>query len=142
MPWAAVGSAECCVPTMIPGPKPVMAELGLTPTSPVIEVRPVLVTVEPARTTKLEADLRATGGWLQPGVGIGAGGVPGPGGASRSGWVRDSTDRSPWLERSPPSGTLVPRHVAATLRAYLFAGVPTTPGVIKLLQVSVRPGRR
>ena len=65
MPVAAVGSPACCAPTMIPGPKPVTAFPGLTPRSPVIEVRPVFVTVEPARTAKFEADPRTTGAWLQ-----------------------------------------------------------------------------
>ena len=35
---------------------------GLTPRSPVTEVGPVLVTVEPARTAKLVAVPRPTGG--------------------------------------------------------------------------------
>src|SRR3984893_1994894 len=39
----------------MPGGNPVIAVPGLTPTSPLITVEPVLVTVEPARTPKLPA---------------------------------------------------------------------------------------
>ena len=58
----------CCVPTTSPGGNPVTALPGLTPRSPVIEVAPVLVTVEPARTTKSAAAPRTTGNWPQASV--------------------------------------------------------------------------
>jgi hypothetical protein len=42
-------------PVTVPGGKPVTAVPGLTPRSPVTAVKPVLVTVVPARTAKLAA---------------------------------------------------------------------------------------
>ena len=48
------------VPCTIPGGKPVTAEPGLTPRSPVMVVDPVLVTVWPARTAKFAAVPRST----------------------------------------------------------------------------------
>jgi hypothetical protein len=44
----------------VPGGKPITAEPGLKPKSPVITLGPVLVTVEPARTAKLSAVPRFT----------------------------------------------------------------------------------
>jgi len=41
--------------TTMPGGKPVMADPGQTPMSPVSKVGPVLVTVEPANTAKVFA---------------------------------------------------------------------------------------
>src|SRR3569623_217221 len=61
---AAVGSPACWVPTSVPGGKPVTAVLGLTPRSPVTEVGPVFVTVEPASTAKFPAVPIATAAWL------------------------------------------------------------------------------
>lgn len=49
---------------MTPGPKPVTADPGLTPMSPVTIVCPIFVTVEPARTPKVDADPRETGDCL------------------------------------------------------------------------------
>lgn len=60
--WAAVASAAWMVPLTTPGGKPVTAEPGLTPRSPVTTVAPVLVTVVPARTAKLAAVPSGTGG--------------------------------------------------------------------------------
>ncbi len=54
----ALESAACNTPFTIPGGNPVTAVPGLSPRSPVITVRPVLVTVAPARTAKLAADPR------------------------------------------------------------------------------------
>jgi hypothetical protein len=52
----ACASAECIAPDItIPGGKPVTAVPGETPTSPVMTLGPVLVTVVPARTAKLSA---------------------------------------------------------------------------------------
>src|ERR1700680_2973712 len=52
----ATASFEWIVsPVTVPGGKPVTAVPGLTPRSPVTAVRPVLVTVVPARTAKLAA---------------------------------------------------------------------------------------
>jgi hypothetical protein len=43
----------------VPGPNPVTEDPGLRPRSPpVITVGPALVTVDPARTTKLLAELK------------------------------------------------------------------------------------
>ena len=55
--WAvpATASASCMVPDTIPGGKPVTAVPGHTPKSPAMVVGPVLVTVEPAKTAKLDA---------------------------------------------------------------------------------------
>jgi hypothetical protein len=47
-----------CAPVKVPGGKPVTAVPGLTPRFPVNAVAPVLVTVEPARTTNVEAEAR------------------------------------------------------------------------------------
>ena len=47
---AAAVPASMAPPTTTPGPKPVTADPGLTPRLPVTVVRPVLVTVVPART--------------------------------------------------------------------------------------------
>ena len=49
----------------MPGGKPVTAVPGLTPRSPVTEVAPVLVTVEPASTARAPAERSATNAWLQ-----------------------------------------------------------------------------
>ncbi len=49
--WSATASAARMLPPITsPGGKPVAAEPGLTPRSPVITLEPVLVTVEPAST--------------------------------------------------------------------------------------------
>src|SRR5690349_7628637 len=54
--WIVVGSLECSEPLVTtPGRKPVIAVPGLTPTSPLAVVGPVLTTVVPARTAKLPA---------------------------------------------------------------------------------------
>jgi hypothetical protein len=53
---AASVSAECCVPTITPGGKPVIEEPGETPRSPAITLGPVFVTVEPARIAKSAAE--------------------------------------------------------------------------------------
>lgn len=59
---AATASAECITPfVMTPGGNPVIAVPGLTPTSPLMALGPVLVTVEPANTAKLPAVPRSTG---------------------------------------------------------------------------------
>src|SRR5438105_1492028 len=58
---AAVGSPRCFAPITTPGPNPTSAEPDYIPKSPVTMVRPVLVTVEPAKTAKLPADPRGTG---------------------------------------------------------------------------------
>lgn len=51
------------VPTTDPGGKPVTAEPGLTPRSPVIIEGPVFVTVWPANTANDVAVPNPTGGW-------------------------------------------------------------------------------
>jgi len=51
---------------MVPGGKPVTAVPGLTPRSPVIVLRPVLVTVEAPRTAKLCAE-PSDGLWARAG---------------------------------------------------------------------------
>ncbi len=51
-------------PVTTPGPKPVTADPGLTPTFPVILVWPIFVTVDPARTAKADAPPKETGDWL------------------------------------------------------------------------------
>jgi hypothetical protein len=51
-------------PVTTPGPNPVTADPGLTPTFPVILVWPIFVTVDPARTAKADAPPKATGDWL------------------------------------------------------------------------------
>src|SRR5207248_10714265 len=61
MPSAATGSPAFMDPTSVPGGNPVTAVPGLTPRSPVTEVGPVLVTVEPPSTTNLSAAPSATG---------------------------------------------------------------------------------
>src|SRR4029077_12129914 len=61
--WAAAASATCMVPLTVPGGNPVTAVPGLNPRSPLTVVAPVLVTVEAARNTNVEADPRATGAW-------------------------------------------------------------------------------
>ena len=50
------------VPISVTEPKPVSVVVGKVPTSPVIVVGPVLVIPEPARTAKLPAVPRFTGG--------------------------------------------------------------------------------
>jgi hypothetical protein len=50
------------VPVIVAVPKPVSLGVGNVPTSPVITVGPVLVIPAPARTAKLSAVPRATGG--------------------------------------------------------------------------------
>ena len=55
---AALESAVCSTPFTIPGGNPVTAIPGLSPRSPVITVRPVLVTVAPDRAAKLAAEPR------------------------------------------------------------------------------------
>ena len=58
--WASA-SALWMVPLLTtPGGNPVTAVPGLTPRSPLIDEGPVLVTVEPASTAKLEAVPRPT----------------------------------------------------------------------------------
>src|SRR3954466_5217452 len=59
----------------MPGGNPVTEVPGLTPRSPVTDVAPVLVTVEPARTARPPAERRATDACLQAPVG----GSPAPG---------------------------------------------------------------
>jgi hypothetical protein len=61
----------CLTPVIVPGPpgmsKPTSAVPGLTPKSPVIEVGPLLVTVEPPNTTKLlnsDDIATAAAGWV------------------------------------------------------------------------------
>lgn len=53
-------SAACIVPLTIPGGKPVTAEPGLRPRSPLTTLGPVFVTVEPPKTAKPLAVLRFT----------------------------------------------------------------------------------
>src|SRR6185437_10094749 len=59
---AATASVTCSVPFTMPGGNPVTEEPGLRPRSPLLmTLRPVLVTVVPARTPKLPAVPRPTG---------------------------------------------------------------------------------
>jgi hypothetical protein len=58
---AATASVMCLVPFTMPGGNPVTEVPGLRPRSPLMTVRPVLVTVVPARTPKLPAVPRPTG---------------------------------------------------------------------------------
>jgi hypothetical protein len=58
---AATASVMCWVPFTMPGGNPVTEVPGLRPRSPLMTVRPVLVTVVPARTPKLPAVPRPTG---------------------------------------------------------------------------------
>jgi hypothetical protein len=51
-------------PLTIPGAKPVTAVPALTPRSPVMEVGPIFVTVDPASTAKVEAAPSETEAWL------------------------------------------------------------------------------
>ena len=57
---ATMDAAGWFVPITVPGGNPVTAEPGLTPTSPVMVVFPVLVTVVPAKTAKFAAFPRST----------------------------------------------------------------------------------
>src|SRR6185503_5207794 len=59
--WAAAASLVWIVPLIVPGGNPVTAVPGLKPRSPSTVVAPVLVTVEAARTAKVDADPRGTG---------------------------------------------------------------------------------
>src|SRR5205823_5736654 len=59
--WAAAGSPKCVVPFTVGAPVSVLP--GLTPRSPLTVVPPVLVTAEPAKTSNVVADPRATGAW-------------------------------------------------------------------------------
>jgi hypothetical protein len=65
---AAVASPACKVPTRTPGGKPVTEVPGLRPRSPVTVVRLALVTVEPARMAKIEAEPRSMSASLQAAV--------------------------------------------------------------------------
>jgi hypothetical protein len=56
------------VPVTLPGGKPVTELPGLKPRSPLITVRPVLVTVLPASTPKVLAVPRLTGEPAAPAV--------------------------------------------------------------------------
>src|SRR5579864_2494758 len=56
--WLATASPAWSAPVSVHGGKPVIAEPGLTPTSPVITDRPVHVTVEAPRTAKPTAEPR------------------------------------------------------------------------------------
>jgi hypothetical protein len=58
-PCCAATSPACSVPFTTPGPNPVTAVPAHTPRSPLIRVRPVLVTVLPARTANCAADPRS-----------------------------------------------------------------------------------
>jgi hypothetical protein len=60
--WAATASVTCCVPTTIPGGKPVTEDPGKSPRSPVITEGPVLVTVWPANIAKDAVVPNPTGG--------------------------------------------------------------------------------
>jgi hypothetical protein len=60
--WTATASVTCCVPTTIPGGKPVTEDPGKSPRSPVITEGPVLVTVWPANIAKDAVVPRLTGG--------------------------------------------------------------------------------
>src|SRR5580700_2334684 len=62
-------------PVTVPGGNPVIADPGLSPRLPCTIVKPLLVTVVPARTRKLPAAPRGTGACPQPaGLGFAAGG--------------------------------------------------------------------
>jgi hypothetical protein len=63
---AATPSVTCMVPVTMPGGNPVTALPGLRPRSPLMTVGPVLVTVVAARTPKLPAVPRPTGGFAAP----------------------------------------------------------------------------
>jgi hypothetical protein len=58
---AATLSVTCLLPFTMPGGNPVTEVPGLRPRFPLTTVRPVLVTVVPARTPKLLAVPRPTG---------------------------------------------------------------------------------
>lgn len=65
---ATVVAAWMVPPVTTPGGNPVTAVPGLTPTSPLMRLRPVLVTVVPAITAKLLAVPRPTGVTAAPAV--------------------------------------------------------------------------
>jgi hypothetical protein len=59
--WAATALVMSWAPFTMPGGNPVTEVPGLRPRFPLMTVRPVLVTVVPARTPKLPAVPRPTG---------------------------------------------------------------------------------
>src|ERR1700728_1200743 len=59
-------------PVTMPGGNPVTAVPGLTPRSPWMRLRPVLVTVDPASTPKLLAVPKPTGATAAPADGLAA----------------------------------------------------------------------
>ena len=93
--WAckATASAAWMVPLTMPGGKPGTAVPGMTPRSPLIVVGPVLVTVWPARTPKLSAVPRPTGGCAASAALV------------RSARAATETTRDSTIMRAPLTGT-------------------------------------